>query len=219
MKKAILGSTFFLIPTTLLISICSYILINQEKGDFIIFLNKYASTSLDHLFRVITYIGDGFLIIPIALAILLFGTIRNGAMLILSYSTSGILVQILKRWIDWHRPKLYLSNFKALHLIDNYHYASFHSFPSGHTTSAFAIMTLFAFMSKNKSIQLMCFFAAMLAGLSRMYLLQHFLIDVTAGAFIGTLFSIFIYRITSSKENPILEMSFSKWIKSKRHSK
>jgi membrane-associated phospholipid phosphatase len=59
------------------------------------------------------------------------------------------------------------------------------SFPSGHTTSAFALATTIAIISKDKKIGLFCFILAALTGYSRIYLGQHFLEDVGFGSLLG----------------------------------
>lgn len=73
----------------------------------------------------------------------------------------------------------------ALHLIDGVKMALWHSFPSGHTITAFAIATILClYFAKCKS-QYIWLLLAIIAGLSRVYLSQHYLLDVFVGSFIG----------------------------------
>ncbi|WP_170246038.1 phosphatase PAP2 family protein [Tenacibaculum adriaticum] len=72
-----------------------------------------------------------------------------------------------------------------LHLVEGVKMAFWNSFPSGHTTTAFAIFTILClYFSKCKS-QYLWVSLAVIAGLSRVYLSQHFLMDIFVGSFIG----------------------------------
>lgn len=60
------------------------------------------------------------------------------------------------------------------------------SFPSGHTTAAFAVATVFAEIYKDKPwIPVIAYSAASLVGLSRLTENKHWLTDVVAGAALG----------------------------------
>ena len=65
------------------------------------------------------------------------------------------------------------------------------SFPSGHTMAAFALYSLLALMAGRRYERWGLLFAlmAMLVGISRIFLVQHFLVDVMAGAFLGLILS------------------------------
>ena len=78
------------------------------------------------------------------------------------------------------------------------------SFPSGHTTTAFAIFTLLMLFAKNRNWGYACVTLAWLAGYSRCYLFQHFPVDVLGGATIGMLSSLIVYFWFSSQyvKNP-----------------
>ncbi len=67
------------------------------------------------------------------------------------------------------------------------------SFPSGHTTSVFALAVLLALNTSDKRISLIYLITAVITGYSRIYLGQHFLADVTTGALIGTLSALVVY--------------------------
>lgn len=62
------------------------------------------------------------------------------------------------------------------------------SFPSGHTTAAFAVATVFAEQYKNKPwIPVVAYTAASLVGVSRLSENKHWITDVVAGAALGYL--------------------------------
>jgi membrane-associated phospholipid phosphatase len=67
------------------------------------------------------------------------------------------------------------------------------SFPSGHTTSVFALAVLLALNTNDKRISLIYLVTAIITGYSRIYLGQHFLADVVTGALIGMLSALLVY--------------------------
>ncbi|MBK5285798.1 MAG: phosphatase PAP2 family protein [Bacteroidia bacterium] len=82
----------------------------------------------------------------------------------------------------WFGPLTQFSN------PDNLPHASFESFPSGHTTTAFAIATVFAMKYKNcKAIPITAYSIATLIGASRMTENKHWLSDIFVGAALGHL--------------------------------
>ena len=69
------------------------------------------------------------------------------------------------------------------------------SFPSGHTTSAFAVASVIAFQYRGKPwVQVTAYSLASLAGISRLYDNRHWISDVFAGAVFGTITGRFICR-------------------------
>jgi membrane-associated phospholipid phosphatase len=69
------------------------------------------------------------------------------------------------------------------------------SFPSGHATSAFALFLCLAFLSANRYIKLISFMSACFIAFSRVYLSQHFLIDIYFGSIIGSTGAIAFYQV------------------------
>jgi membrane-associated phospholipid phosphatase len=69
------------------------------------------------------------------------------------------------------------------------------SFPSGHATSAFAIFLAVALISGNRYVKVLCFIFACLVAFSRVYLSQHFLIDIIAGSMIGCIGTLAVYEL------------------------
>jgi membrane-associated phospholipid phosphatase len=67
------------------------------------------------------------------------------------------------------------------------------AFPSGHTTTAFALLILAGFIINRKYALFGLMLIAWLAGISRVYLSQHFLIDVLGGSLLGVFSALFFY--------------------------
>lgn len=60
-----------------------------------------------------------------------------------------------------------------------------HSFPSGHTSTAFTLALLLASIVKRNVWVFVFPLIAFFVGYSRVYLAQHFVTDVLAGIFVG----------------------------------
>jgi membrane-associated phospholipid phosphatase len=69
------------------------------------------------------------------------------------------------------------------------------SFPSGHTATAFTGFCSLALFSRKAAAQAFFAIVAAMVGYSRMYLGQHFMTDVLAGAVIGTAVALVTDRI------------------------
>ncbi len=169
---------------------CSFILLFYSKADGFFFLNPYHSPVTDFIFIYLTYLGDGFFCVGIALLLLVFKKKYLSLMVISSYALSGIIAQVLKSYILEARPALFLKDSGYKYFIENVTLHNFHAFPSGHTASAFALAAVLAFAAKNKTLSLWFLLGAMLVGYSRIYLAQHFMDDVLSGAIIGFLSAI-----------------------------
>jgi membrane-associated phospholipid phosphatase len=77
------------------------------------------------------------------------------------------------------------------------HPHGFNSFPSGHTATAFCFYLLFCLLIFKKYWVYIGCIIAMLVGYSRIYLAQHFPLDVAAGilvAVVSTFLSVVIQR-------------------------
>jgi membrane-associated phospholipid phosphatase len=70
----------------------------------------------------------------------------------------------------------------------------YHSFPSGYTATAFALLFGVSLLIKNKIAKLLLLSLAILTGYSRVYLSLHFPSDVLAGSVIGVLTSALLYN-------------------------
>jgi len=163
-----------------------YLLINGKAAAFIS-LNSYHPFFLNVFFINYTFVGDGiFALCLTALVLLYYKKRKQGLALLYAFLLSGLVVQIIKNLVDAPRPKLFFEAGQYLHFINDVSLANNSSFPSGHTATAFAIATVMVMMMKDKSWQSLILIAAVLVGYSRIYLAQHFLLDVMIGAVIGS---------------------------------
>ncbi len=106
-------------------------------------------------------------------------------------AVSGILAQVIKHLVGRSRPKLLATDGPF-----RFHPLSFHnvlaSFPSGHTTSAFAAAVALGFIVPRWRGAFLAF--ALVIGLSRILVGAHYPSDVVGGAALGSLLALWMAR-------------------------
>ncbi|HEX2394184.1 MAG TPA: phosphatase PAP2 family protein [Bacteroidales bacterium] len=210
LRKTLSDNQLFFIPYAILLLFSAIILITVEKGEIHLYTNQYHTAFFDILFAFLTYLGDGWFIIIPAL-ILLFFSLRHSVFLITAYFSTGLVTQILKRifFEDVLRPSKLLED-ADLYLIEGVDMLSGRSFPSGHATSAFALFLCLALIAKNRVIKFLCLIFACLVAYSRVYLSQHFLIDISVGSIIGSAGAFFFYVLYYKDDRRWHEWSIKK---------
>jgi membrane-associated phospholipid phosphatase len=164
-------------------------------------LNGVHNKWLDVLFINLTFLGDGlFSIIVAALLLLVWKLRRLSLHIMVAYLTSGILAQLLKRLFVAPRPREIITGNTYHSFLQGITGAGWDSFPSGHTTSIFALATVLALHVKKKSWGLFFLMIAILVGYSRIYLGQHFLQDVVGGAILGTSMGVVVYSLVNFRK-------------------
>jgi membrane-associated phospholipid phosphatase len=137
----------------------------------------------DWLAQCVTYSGDSLL----ALVLLLFAARRYPQVLWLALP-SALIATLLSRGLklafDALRPGAVLPA-GSFHLTGPLY--STHSFPSGHTVTAFTTAAIFAWFLPQAWMRWCAFALALLVGLSRVGVGAHWPIDVMAGMGAGTL--------------------------------
>ena len=143
------------------------------------------SPMMDRIMVIITTLGDGGVIwIIIAVPLIISKKYRKiGFMALGALTLSTILgEEILKHVVQRIRPSADIS--AANLLISN---PLSYSFPSGHTTSSFAVAGVLA--KYFKKYALVFFTLAAVIAFSRLYLYVHYPTDVLAGAVLGLICS------------------------------
>jgi membrane-associated phospholipid phosphatase len=178
----------FYIPYLLFVVTFVVLILLNEKAGLHLWLTSFSTPTGDVFFHYYTYVGDW---VPyMAIAGLLFYRYRMALFVLVSQLASGLISIIIKQTWNEPRPILYFKeHFPAvqLHQVAGEHLHSSHSFPSGHTITAFAFFLALAFYTKKPTIHFLYFLLAALVGYSRIYLSQHFALDVLVGSFIGVL--------------------------------
>jgi membrane-associated phospholipid phosphatase len=163
-------------------------------------INQANTPWLDVMMTGVTYIGDG-LTFGIMLAIILvlrkFRLFFNAAAILLIVT---VIVQTAKHFFNAPRPMRYFGDTAVVHTVKWVTVHSSCSFPSGHTTTAFAMFCFLALISKNKATGIVFMSMGLIAAWSRIYLAQHFFIDVYIGSIIGTLSSVFVFMLFDQRK-------------------
>jgi membrane-associated phospholipid phosphatase len=194
--KILKNNAFFLLPYLILAIVAGVILLSYNKADIHIWLNNRWTVAGDLFFRYITLLGDGFFVVSVGILLLLY-SLRSSVFLLTSYASTGILVQFLKRVVFGSslRPSKYFAGNVHLHFVDGVSLMGGHSFPSGHSASAFSMFLCLAIISRNKAIQFLCLVMACLVAYSRVYLSQHFLSDIYVGSLVGVTGTLAFYLV------------------------
>jgi len=169
-----------------------------QNSNFSIIVNASHNNFLDQFFKYITFLGDGRFVFLIAL-IYLFANKKYGTSILFSLIINTTLIQVLKRVVfsNRFRPSFYFKNLiedGSWNMIDGVELYEKFSFPSGHTASIFCLSMSICIFTKKKYFPLLLVLLAYIVGFSRIYLSQHFLIDVLAGALIGSLIPILTFK-------------------------
>jgi len=108
-------------------------------------------------------------------------------------AATGLAVIPLKLLFGKARPsKLFDENLYGFTWFAEPNAYGLHGFPSGHTTTAFAVATALALIFPRHAA---AFYAgALLVGLSRIGVLYHYPSDVVAGAMLGTVLTLLLYN-------------------------
>lgn len=178
---------WFLIPSLIWWVLSLFIALTNDKGELHLFINQFNHPILDSIFKYITHLGDGVFAVAILLIILWF-SLKQGIVASSGFVGSTLITQFLKRFVfdDVLRPSKFFLDQANLHLIPGVDLHTSFSFPSGHSTAAFAIFTCLALIVKKSNYHFVFFLVALFAAFSRVYLSQHFLIDISVGSIIGT---------------------------------
>ncbi len=212
--KILKDNRLFLLPYFIILLLLIPFFFIYTKGEMHLHVNQYHTAFFDWFFRHATFMGDGLFVLVPAI-ILLFFSLRHFVFLACAYLGSGLITQILKRvfFEDMARPGRYLSGEAQLRLVDGVDMLSGRSFPSGHSTSAFALFLCLALISKNKTVKITCFVLACLTAFSRVYLSQHFIMDIYAGSIIGTMSAIGFYYLFYKRDREWHAWNFTKLIR------
>lgn len=190
---AVLGLYFIVLCVALLF------IFRYDKNAIHLYMNNYVGDKyLNLFFYYINYVGDG-MFAPLILALVFVFNTRLGICATTAFAGASIVSNILKYsfFDDANRP-FYIFSYidkHPLNLVEGVDVHIHNSFPSGHSTQAFAIFMCLAFATQKQSLKFLYFFLALFTALSRVYLSQHWLIDITAGSMIGGFFSLLFYYL------------------------
>lgn len=190
MRALITRNAIFFLPYFLLLA-GSFMLQIWISSPLITFMiNSWHSSLADPVFIVFTDLGNGLTTLIICF-ILLFISYGRALIFLILTNLAGLFAQIVKRLVDSPRPFIYFSHHSPLlHFVQGVQIFKDHSFPSGHTTTAFSMAVLLALFTENKKYSFNYLLLALGVAWSRIYLGEHFFADVVAGSILGTFTSL-----------------------------
>ena len=189
-KDVLYRVRYFLIPYIVVLCACLVVKLLFTRSEIYFAVNGVYSNWADYGAPFITDIGDGITVIVLSAILALF-SYRYAFLMITSYAITSLTAQILKYSFDMPRPKVYFSNqLDKIHFVKDLYILTVHSFPSGHSVTAFSAGVVVTYLVKNKMWGILLLGVAVLVGYSRMYLSQHFFEDVLAGSVIGVMVTI-----------------------------
>lgn len=208
MRTVFKANSFFLIPYILFLIAGAILIIANSKSATHLEFNRFHDSFFDVFFSYITYLGDGSSALLVTIMLL---AVRYRYMLLVAVSNiiSALITQVLKHTLfaDVVRPKKFFEGIHDLYLVPGVENSLYNSFPSGHSTCAFALYFSIALIVENKFLKLACFILALLVGYSRVYLSQHFFQDVYAGSLIGVATTLLVYLVIRKNNAPWMERS------------
>jgi membrane-associated phospholipid phosphatase len=198
LQRTISRHPFYFIALLFFVIAASVTIATDNKVDCFIRMNPLHERWLDIFFIGLTYLGDGiFSLLMAALVLLIWRDYRLTIHIVAAYLISGLVAQVLKRIWMAPRPRSIIDTTVYKNFLAGVTGTGFSSFPSGHTTSVFALATILVLHAGNKRREGVLLFIAVLVGYSRIYLGQHFLPDVTAGALLGTCTGVMVYTFVN----------------------
>ena len=198
------GLFAFYIPYLLFLFLGALVLWFIGKEELHLWSNQFYCGFCDWFFKIVTFGGDGIFVTIVAFALLL-KKIRHALFVGLAGIFTLVIINFLKKvvFVSYLRPVAYFKQFEPeinLRLVPNYDVYSLYSFPSGHTAAGFMLFLSLALIYRKSWLSFIFFLAALFVGLSRIYLSQHFFIDIYFGSFVGVLCCGMAYAVVFNKK-------------------
>jgi membrane-associated phospholipid phosphatase len=190
----------FFIPYIILLCACLAVKILYSKEVIYFAVNSRNAAWADYIAPYVTDIGNGWTIVILSAVLVLFNY-RIAFLMITSWIITSLFAQVVKFIFDAPRPKLYFKDqLSHIHFVKGVYMLSYHSFPSGHTITAFSAGVVITYLVKNKNWGILLFIVAACVGYSRMYLSEHFFEDVSVGSVLGVFITVFWLSYIESKQ-------------------
>ena len=190
----------FIIPTSLVLITLGILLLTIPKGELHLLLCQPHTAMLDQIVPVFTNLVDWLPYVTVVL--LLFYRAGWATFLASNLLLSTLIVQPIKHIVHAPRPLTWFAENMpdiTLPLVEGVRMNHWLSFPSGHTTTFFVLffslsIILCAENIKGKNIlSFLCFLCASFGAYTRIYLSQHFALDIFAGILIAILSTLLVY--------------------------
>ena len=190
----------FLVPTLVLALILAVVLLIVPKAELHLALCQPHTTFLDTIIPFFTNLVDWLPYLIVVL--LLFYRAGWSTFLASNLLLTTLIVQPIKHIVHAPRPLTWFAEYMpdiTLPLVEGVRMNHWLSFPSGHTATFFALffcvsIILCAENVKGKYIlSFLCFLCASFGAYTRIYLSQHFALDIFAGILIAVCSTLILY--------------------------
>ena len=190
----------FLVPTLVLALILAVALLIVPKAELHLALCQPHTAFLDKVVPLFTNLVDWLPYLVVVL--LLFYRAGWSTFLASNLLLTTLIVQPIKHIVHAPRPITWFADNipdVTLHLVEGVRMNHWLSFPSGHTTTFFVLfftlsIILCAENIKGKYIlSFLCFLCASFGAYTRIYLSQHFALDIFAGLLIAVCSTLILY--------------------------
>jgi membrane-associated phospholipid phosphatase len=172
----------WLVPTLALLG-CAALLMTGANGRVFLWLNRLGPETSDALWANITVLGDTTVALALGLVLA-----RRRPDLLWAVVPAALLATVwsrtFKHLVALPRPPAVLGA-DAIHVIGPVYH--FHSFPSGHATTAFTLAALCVLGFRLRAWGLVPVAVAAMVGISRCVIGVHWPLDLLGGAFGGWL--------------------------------
>ena len=190
----------FLVPTLVLALVLGTLLLFFPKGELHLLLCQLHMPFLDTIVPIFSDLVDWLPYLVVVL--LLFYRAGWATFLASNLLLSTLIVQPIKHLVNAPRPLTWFAENMpdvALPLVDGVKMNLWLSFPSGHTTTFFVLFFSISIILCTENIRgknilsFLCFLLATFGAYTRIYLSQHFTLDIFAGILIASFSTILLY--------------------------
>jgi membrane-associated phospholipid phosphatase len=173
------------------------------KNEAFLYLNTNLGLIADKVFEYSSYLAEGWIWIPYFIVIVVLYK-KDITFILMNFLISTLLTQFAKNYIfiTAMRPIASGLDVTQIHTVAGVEIHTFNSFPSGHTATAFTLFLLTTYLFPNKYAITFGLLYALVCSYSRIYLAQHFPLDLAGGILVALLtlpISIFIRQQLNKK--------------------
>ena len=209
----------FLVPTIVLALVLGIALLIIPKAELHLALCQPHTTGLDTIVPIITNLVDWLPYLCVIL--LLFYRVGWATFLASNLLLSTIIVQPIKHIVCAPRPLTWFAENMpdvTLPLVEGVRMNHWLSFPSGHTTTFFVLFYSLSIILCAENVtgkmilSLLCFLCASFGAYTRIYLSQHFALDIFAGILIAVFstLSLYFFLVKKTKDTQFWDWKVQK---------
>jgi membrane-associated phospholipid phosphatase len=208
MKALLVKSKLFYLLALAFWSVLFLMVVLLPKGTPSLYINSFHNIPCDYFFYALTCLGDGLFAALLLMGLFMFWSKRKALAMTVCFLSVVFVVQVLKNFFfnTAPRPHTFFENIPGIYYVPWIEMHGYNSFPSGHTAQAFCLALCLVLYTRNNLFGGLLFMLAVLTGFSRIYLMQHFPVDVLGGSLIAVIMTTIVFYIVEYKV-PVLQRS------------